>query len=134
LSRENLEIVRLAIAASVSEPPDADALGTLMHPDHVLTTDWGIETTSYHGVRGFLAAIAETGASWQSYRQEIERILDAGENGVLVFMRLVAAGRHSGAPVDFPWAMVVTLRDAKAISSQAFLDRDEALKAVGLEE
>jgi ketosteroid isomerase-like protein len=134
MSRENVELVKQAIAASVSEPPDADALAALMHPDHVLTTDWGVEAKTYHGVRGYLASIAETGASWQSWRQEIECILDARENGVLVFMRLVAVGRHSGAPVDFPWAMAVTLRDGKVTSSQAFLDRDEALEAVGLAE
>ena len=134
MSEENVEIVQRAIAASVSEPPDADALATLMHPDHVLTTDWGVEAKTYHGVPGYLASIAESGASWRSWRQDTERILDAGENGVLVFMRLVAVGRQSGAPVDFPWAVAVTLRDGKLASSQAFLDRDEALKAVGLAE
>jgi hypothetical protein len=38
MSQANVEIVERAIAASVSEPPDADALAALMHPDHVLTT------------------------------------------------------------------------------------------------
>src|SRR2546427_5196745 len=132
MSQENVEIVKRAIAASVSEPPDADALAILMDPDHVLATDWGVETKTYHGVPGYLASIAETDASWQSWRQDIERILDAGENGVLVFMRLVAIGRQSGGPVDFPWAMAVTLRDGKIASSQAFLDRRRALEAMGL--
>jgi len=131
---ENVEIVTRAIAASVSQPPDADALAALLHPDHVLTTDWGVESKTYLGVPGFLAAIAATGASRQSWRQEIERVLDGGESGVLVFMRLVAVGRHSGAPVDFPWAMAVTLRDGRLTSAQAFLDRSRALQAVGLEE
>jgi ketosteroid isomerase-like protein len=134
MSEENVEIVRRAIAASVSEPPDADALAALMHPEHVLTTDWGVETEAYHGVRGYLASIAETGAPWQSWRQEIERMLDAGENRVVVFARLVAVGRQSAAPVEDPWAMTVTLRDGKITSSQVFLDRDEALDAAGLSE
>jgi len=129
-----VEIVKRVFAASVSEPPDADALAALMHPDHVLRTNWGVEAKTYHGVRGYLASIAETRASWQSLRQEMERILDAGENGVLVFVRLVATGRQSGAPVDFPWAMAVRLRDSKVTSSQVFLDRAEALKAAGLAE
>jgi hypothetical protein len=72
-----------------------------MHPDHVFTTDWGVEEKTYHGVPGYLVAIAETGAAWQSWRQELERVLDAGENGVVVFLRLVAVGRQSGLPWTF---------------------------------
>jgi len=134
MSQENVEVVRRAIAASVSESPDADTLADLMHPDHVLTTDWGVETTTYHGIPAYLASIVETNAPWQSWQQATERILDAGEKGVVLFMRLVAVGRESGAPVQTPWAMVVTLRDGKIASSQAYLDRDAALKVVGLEE
>jgi ketosteroid isomerase-like protein len=52
----------------------------------------------------------------------------------VLFMRLVAVGRESGAPVETHWAMAVTLRDGKIASSRAFLDRDEALKALGLAE
>jgi ketosteroid isomerase-like protein len=111
MSQQNVELVKRAIVAAVSVPPDADAVATLMHR---------------------LAAIAETDACWQSWRQDIERVLDAGENGVVVFLRLVAVRRQSGAPVDFPWAMVVTLSDGKIASSQVFLDRSRALKAVGL--
>jgi ketosteroid isomerase-like protein len=105
-----VEIVKRAIEAAVSVPPDADALATFMHQ---------------------LEAIAETDASWQSWRQDIERVLDAGENGVLVFLRLVAVGRQSGAPVDFPWAMAVTLSDGKIAFSQVFLDRSRALESAG---
>ena len=100
MSQENVEIVKRAIAASVSEPPDADALAILMDPDHVLATDWGVETKTYHGVPGYLASIAETGASWQSWRQEIERILDVGENGVLVCS---CAWSRSGGRAGLPW-------------------------------
>jgi ketosteroid isomerase-like protein len=134
MSRENVDIVRRAITASVSEPPDADALAALMHPDHVLATDWGVEKATYRGVQGYLTAMADAGAPWESYRQETERILDAGDKGVLVFMRLVATGRQSGAPVEYPWAMAVTLRDGKVVSSEAFLDLYAARKAMGLEE
>jgi ketosteroid isomerase-like protein len=134
VSQENVEIVKRAIAASASDPPDADALRALMHSDHVLTTDWGVETATYHGVNGFLASIADAGAPWQSWRQETERILDAGDRGVVAFMRLIAVGRQSGARVENPWAMVVTLRDGKIASARAYLDRDAALKAAGIQE
>jgi hypothetical protein len=43
MSLENVEILKRTFTASVSVPPDADALAALMHRDHVLTTDCGVE-------------------------------------------------------------------------------------------
>jgi len=43
---------------------------------------------------------------------------------VVVLVRLKARGKESGAPIDRPWAMVITLRDGKLVSSRTFLDRD----------
>jgi ketosteroid isomerase-like protein len=73
-------------------------------------------------------------AAWQEWRQEVEEVLDAGDAGVVVLVRLKARGRGSDVPVDQPWAMVIRLRDGRLISTHTFLDRDAALKAVGLEE
>jgi len=61
VSQENVEIVRRAIAASTSEPPDVEALRTILDPKHELTTDWGVEQGRHHGVEGYLAAIGEMG-------------------------------------------------------------------------
>jgi ketosteroid isomerase-like protein len=134
MSQENVEIVRRAITATTSEPPDAETLRAILDPEHVLITDWGVEKGRHLGVEGFLAAIAETGAAWDSLTQEVERILDAGERGVVVLLRAKARGKESGADVENPWAMVIVLRDRRITSSRAFLQQDEALKAVGLEE
>jgi ketosteroid isomerase-like protein len=51
-----------------------------------------------------------------------------------VLVRLKARGRESGAPMDQPWAMVITLRNGKLIASHTFIDRSQALNAVGLAE
>jgi ketosteroid isomerase-like protein len=49
-----------------------------------------------------------------------------------VLVRLKARGRESGAPVDQPWAMLITLREGKLIASHTYLDRARALRAAGL--
>jgi ketosteroid isomerase-like protein len=134
VSQENVEIVRRAIAASTSEPPDVETLRAILDPEHVLITDWGVEKGRHQGVEGYLAAIGEMEAAWNSLTQEVERVLDAGERGVVVLMRLKARGKESGAAVENPWAMVVVLRDGRIVTSRAFLQQDEALKAVGLTE
>jgi len=134
MSQENVEIVRRAIAASTAKPPDFATVKALYHPDHVLTSDWGVEGQTYLGVPGFLEAMADLDAAWQDWHQEVEDVIDTGSDQVLVLVRLKARGRESGAPVDQPWAMLITLRDAKLVASRTYLDRDRALKAIGLAE
>jgi ketosteroid isomerase-like protein len=71
---------------------------------------------------------------WDSCEQELERVLDAGDKGVVALLRFRAKGRSSGAPVEFPWAAVYTLRNGRIVTTRAFTSQDDALKAVGLEE
>lgn len=85
-------------------------------------------------MEGFLTAIAETEDAWGSLTQEVERVLDAGERGVVVLMRAKARGTESGADVENAWAMVVVLRGGRITGSRAFLQQDEALKTAGLAE
>ena len=132
MTRENVEIVWRAIAAATARPPDFEAVNELYHPDHVLTSDWGVEGKLYHGAQGFAEAMADLDAAWQEWHQEVEQVLDAGDRGVVVLARLKARGRESGAPVDQAWAMVITLRDGKLASSRTFLDRDQALRFAGV--
>ena len=134
MSQENVEVVRRAVEASTAKPPDFAMVNTLYHPDHILTSDWGVEGRTYHGAHGFAEAIADLDAAWQDWQQEIDDVIDTAGDDVVVLARLRAQGRESGAPVDQPWAMVITVRDGKIVASRTFLDRDRALKAVGLEE
>jgi ketosteroid isomerase-like protein len=135
MSQENVEIVRRALRAAWRRPePDLHVINALYHPDHVLTTDWGIEGQRYVGARGFREALTDMDSAWQNWRQEIERVLDAGDEEVVVVARLVARGQASGSPVQGRWALVVTLRDGKIAATRAFQDPAAALEAVGLRE
>ena len=134
MSQENVEIVRRAMAAAIAKPPDVETINALYHPDHVLTTDWGVEGTGYCGARGFAEAVADMDALWSEWRQEVDEVFDAGDSRVVVAVRLLARGRESGALVENATTWVINLRDGKISATRAYLDRDEALKAVGLEE
>jgi ketosteroid isomerase-like protein len=135
VSQENVEIVRRAFTAYLlSQPPDVDTLREVLDPDVVGSSNWGVEGTEYRGVEGALTALADMNATWGSWEQEIERVLDAGDNGVVVLLRIRARGRESAVPVEFPWAMVATLRGGRIVTSHAYLDQIDALKAAGLEE
>jgi ketosteroid isomerase-like protein len=134
MSQEDVEIVRRALEASTAQPPDFEVVNALYHPDHVISSDWGVEARAYHGARGFAEFLRDMNATWQDWHQEIDSILDAGEKGVLVLVRLVARGIASGVPVEQPWAMMVTVRDGKLAESHTYIDRGEALKLAGLAE
>jgi ketosteroid isomerase-like protein len=133
MSDQNVEIVLRAIAASIAVPPDVETLNVVLDPNHVLSTDWGADQRQHLGVKGYLEAIAEMLAAWDPVQQEVERVIDARENGVVALLRLNARGKESGVPVRSLWAMVVTLRGGRMATSRVFLDRGQALKAVGLE-
>jgi ketosteroid isomerase-like protein len=70
---------------------------------------------------------------WSEWRAEPEQFLDAG-NRVVVFVHVHATGATGGTPLDLRTAHVWTIRDGRAQSFEAFLDRTEALEAVGLSE
>jgi ketosteroid isomerase-like protein len=132
MSQQDVERVREAMAAFTAQPPDLESLNVLIDPDHLFISDWGVEGREYRGARGLAEGIADVDAMWQEWRQEVEDILDAGGGRVLVLLRLTARGRESGAPVDWRWAMLITLRDGKAIASRTYVDRARALEAAGL--
>jgi ketosteroid isomerase-like protein len=134
MSTENIEIVRRAIAAAFARPPDLDTARELSDPAVVLTTNWGVEATEHHGIQGLLDGIEEMAAAFDPWRQDVERVTDAGPDSVVALMRLTARGKESGVPVEFQWAMVFLLRGERIASVRSFIDQGEALKAVGLEE
>jgi hypothetical protein len=133
VSEENVEIVRRAIA-STTEPPDVETLHEVLDLNHVLTTDWGVDKPVHHGVQGYLAAVAEITAAWDSWQQEVERRSrrrGKWRGRPLASKRTRQGERRSGA---VPLGNGRDLRGGRMATSRVFLDQGQALKAVGLEE
>jgi ketosteroid isomerase-like protein len=63
---------------------------------------------------------------------EPERFFDVDDDRVLAFVRVSATGQGSGAPVDIRVAHELTIRDQQLVRFKVYVDRDDALKAVGL--
>jgi ketosteroid isomerase-like protein len=138
VSPENVELVqdtyRLLEELQEAEP------GTL---DHVLRDyiDEGFELRPppvypegeqvFRGQEGLKRWIAVTKEVWDEWRFEPERFLDAGDH-VVALVRVVARGGSSGVRVDRETAHLWTLRDARVTRCTVYLDRSEALEAVGL--
>jgi ketosteroid isomerase-like protein len=104
------------------------------HPDVVLKTSGMFpetgDYTGYEGLRAFTANQAE--ALEQMWVQPAE-FIDA-EDRVVVPLRFGGKARHTGIEAAFSVVHVWAIRDRRASRLDMYRGREEALKAVGLEE
>jgi ketosteroid isomerase-like protein len=64
---------------------------------------------------------------------EVEDVLDAGDDKVVVLTRISGAGASSGVPWEYLWAYILTLKDARVVAVRAYLDADEAFRVAGID-
>jgi ketosteroid isomerase-like protein len=84
----------------------------------------------FRGRAGLMRWVESTREIWDEWRFERERFLDAGDR-VVVLVRVVARGGSSGVSLDRKTAHLWTLRDDRVTRCDVYLDRSEALEAVG---
>jgi hypothetical protein len=129
MSPANVEIVREAyldpdpLANAKHIAPDAEFDFTALYPDQPVLL--GVE-----GMRSF----RDAGPWGRSTHFEPERYFDVDDERVLVFVRAIATGRGSGAPVNTHIAHEFTIRGGLIVRVKVHRDRSEALAAVGLAE
>jgi ketosteroid isomerase-like protein len=131
MARERVEIVRRAY--ELFERRDIDgAIGLVAEDFELHLPDIypeGPETfRGRDGLRRWLAMVQDT---WGEWRFDVERLIDAGER-VVSLVRIVAEGGASGVPVDREVAHVWSFRGQEPLTATVYLDRADALRAVGL--
>ena len=136
MSRENVEIVRRGyelLASASDESARRAAYPQFSHPDAEIVPPaaYPDAETSYRGVEGALRWQQELDEIWDDWRIEAERIQDAGDR-IVVFVRVSGTAKQSRASVSISTAHVLTMRDGRMTRLEIFLDRRDALKAVGL--
>jgi ketosteroid isomerase-like protein len=142
MSRENVELVR-----SLQPGPDMDLvqliredtgallaaiLGPHVHDDFVARAS-GLDQFDVVGIDGLQAAWAEWLAPWESYRTEIEEMIDAGDEVVVLTRDF---GRRPGmdAEIGVRGVAIWTVRDGRVACVTFYADRAEGLAAAGLED
>jgi uncharacterized protein len=131
VSRETVERVQAAYADY--EQGGVDALFPYFAPD----IEWDMTGTSldsrvhvgHEGVTRFFEGLAKT---WEDFRFSYDEYLDAGEQ-VVAIGSFTARGKSSGVEVEAVMVHVWTVRDGMGVRLQAYLDRQQALAAVGLD-
>ena len=130
MSQANVDAAERIYAARLRG--DIDALLAELDPD----VEWRPHLTALGGrsirgraeVRDYLASLEE---EWEDFRQEVEQLFDAGDE-VVVFLNTYSRGRASGIELQPQVAHVLRFRDEKCVKCVTYLDRAEALEAVGL--
>ena len=132
MSQGNVEIVRRIYAAphgltggaAGMVAPDAEFDFTATYPDRPVMR--GLEE-----LRSF-----REGGPWSGspIHFEPESFFDVDDERVLVFVRVSATGRTSGAQVESRVAHEFTIRGERLVRFKVYGNRDEALQALGLAE
>jgi ketosteroid isomerase-like protein len=141
MSQENVALVRslyeIGAGDWFSAAPDQIDRGFREYVDEQcefrLPPDYPEGEPVFRGREGFDELMAMLGEAWGKWRLEPERFLDAGDR-VVVFVRILAEGGASGAPIELDTAHVWTVRGARATSMHAYRNRSAALEAAKLEE
>lgn len=147
MSREDVDLVRRLLA-----PFEAGELTSLFRDEAVWAAVAGagaglladdfecvfvrqdLGRSTYTGVDGLRAAWLDWLAPWESYRAQVERVVDLGDGRVLVLGRDRARPRSARAETSFSGAPVWSVRDGKLARIEFYWSRAEGLAAAGLTE
>jgi uncharacterized protein len=89
-------------------------------------------SVEYTGLDGFVAAWRDWTGAFESFRIEVEEMVDAGDN-VVSLVRQMGVPRGAGAEVESRGAAVWMIRDGRLRRVEFHLDRDAALRAAGID-
>lgn len=89
------------------------------------------DAQSYIGPEGVAEFVAVWTQDFTDWSVRLEELLDAGGR-VVALVTQTARGKGSGVPVEQDFGVVVTLADGVITRVKVYIDRSEALEAVGL--
>jgi ketosteroid isomerase-like protein len=132
MSEQNVQIVR-----RMSEAFNRDGLTGLrpfLDPEFEYHEDPSFpEGRTYYGIEAYEGYAQRFFAEFSEIHYEVGECTDAGDH-VIANMLIRGRGKASGAEFELSawWAM--TIRDRRVIRLFAYLDRDRAREAIGLQE
>jgi ketosteroid isomerase-like protein len=126
MSRENVELVRRMYDAYLSG--DAERALGYFHPEVELDFSVRVDTSTGRGREDLARIVGSWGAAWDGYTEEIDEILDLGDE-VCVVATQHGRGRDSGVELENRFAGLYEVRDGQITRLRMYMDIDDALKA-----
>jgi ketosteroid isomerase-like protein len=130
MSEENLELVRRQHAAftdsgrfaAENAHPDVEWMAAREDPD----------AATHQGAAAIQRYFDHWTEMFEDMRVDALELIDAGDRA-FAWVRFTGHGAGSGAAVDMQQAQVWTFREGKVQRVEEYFDRDEGLRAAGLE-
>jgi ketosteroid isomerase-like protein len=133
MSQENVEIVRRGYDAF--NRGDLGAFFQAFDPNVELhLPEGGLNVGTRRGPQAIRQLVEGFFEVWDPMHFEPERFFDVDDQRVLVFVRVSATGRGSGAQVEIRATHEFTIGDELVVRLKVYGNRSEALEAVGLSE
>jgi ketosteroid isomerase-like protein len=143
MSQENVEFVRatwpnqtdvVELVGDVEAPAQLSAALALDVEVAFIANAPGVPDARYRGVQGLAEGWRDWLEPYESYWLEAEDFIDAGQDEVLIPTRVRARTQRDGVLIEHSPAVICTVKDRKIVRVSFYLDRDQALEAVGLRE
>ena len=131
MSQENVRLVERAIAAINAR--DIEGYLACCTENVKLETQLAAVGGVYEGIDGIRRFLTDVEEAVPDFRIELDGVEEVDSKRVIAFLRNSSTGRASGIPMAWAQTNVYDLIDGKISHIRIFLDRQEALKAVGLE-
>jgi len=133
MSRKNVDIGRRFAAAFQRD--GVKALAEFCDPDVEWHEDPSFpESDVYRGVEAVTAYGEQFFSEFSEIHYEIGEIVADSKDHVVFELKVRGVGRTSGAAFELPACWAMTFREGRILRCYAYLDRNRALEAVGLEE
>jgi ketosteroid isomerase-like protein len=125
MAQENVELIRRIYDAWER---DESARAYLAEDVEYVNPSYAVEPGTRYGRKSF-AVVRD---SYEDFKLQIDELIDAGGDDVVVLARYTGTGRGSGVQVTGEHGYVWTIREGLAVRFQWFQSHAEALEAAGL--
>jgi ketosteroid isomerase-like protein len=132
VSQENVRVVERAIAAINAR--DIESYRAYCTENVKLETPMAAVGGVYEGIDGIRRFLTDIEDAVPDWRMELDGVEAVDSKRVIAFLRNSSTGRASGVRMAWSQTNVYDLVDGKISHIRIFVDRQEALKAVGLSE
>ena len=130
MSQENVEVVRRAIVYEYDGVGGRAEAEAIFDPQVVLNP---IDEAASSGFAAMRSDMERWASAFDELKVTIEELIDAGDQ-VVVVAHHKGRGHASGVEVDTRFYEVYSVREGKVSRVDEYIDRTEALEAVGLSE
>lgn len=137
-SRLRRALIRRTVASAweALNRRDLDSVFALYDPGVVSEYDPGLVSVGFANTRDREARIdvQREGLAGLNLRFESSELIYVGASRLLSLGHMKGSGTSSGAAFDTEWAALLTLAAGRVVHERIFLDRREALEAIGVRE